>query len=284
MNPTLRLSVIAVLMLAVLALGLTAYNMSLPKQEALLVKPDAPAPLMVSYLVAAHPLPAGTLAREEDFTARAEQASKVPSGVIVDTPDARVGLRGSLVRKFLETGMAVTSDDVLRPRDRGFLASVLQPGTRAISINVDAETSVSGLIWPGDHVDVVLTHDIKNANLAHGTVSETILHDVRIIGIDQEIVQGAPSNNASAGKVAKTVTLQVAPDQVEVVTTGEHLGKLSLAMRSAVEQAGAKVSVPVFSGDVSPAIAHEGAAATVTVYEGGQTPKQTEYSFKAGGR
>ena len=282
MNPSLRLSVIAVLLLAVAALGLTAYNLNQPKQ-AVEVTQSTPAPLMVSYMVAAHPLPAGTLAREEDFAPRAVQSSNVPSGAIMDTPDARVGLRGSLVRTFLDTGNPVTAADILRPRDRGFLASVLQPGTRAMSINVDAETGVSGLIWPGDHVDVVLTHEIKDANLAHGTVSETILHDVRIIGIDQEIVQGAPANNSAAGKVAHTVTLQVAPDQVEVITTGGHLGKLSLAMRSAVDQSGVTVSAPVFSGDVSPAIAAQGAATSVVVYEGGKDPKQTVFSFKTGG-
>ena len=282
MNPSLRLSVIAVLLLAVAALGLTAYNLNQPKAVQVVAQ-NTPAPLMVSYLVATHPLPAGTLAREEDFTPRAVQSSSVPSGVIMDTPDARVGLRGSLVRVFLDTGNPVKAEDVLRPRDRGFLASVLQPGTRAMSINVDAETGVSGLIWPGDHVDVVLTHEIKDANLAHATVSETILHDIRIIGIDQEIVQGAPANNSAAGKVAHTVTLQVAPEQVEVVTTGGHLGKLSLAMRSAVDQAETSVSAPVFSGDVSPAIAQQAAGATVVVYEGGKEPKQTVFSFKNAG-
>ena len=81
----------------------------------------------------------------------------VPSGAIRDTPDDRTRLRGSLVRKFLDTGSPITSENVLRPRDRGFLASVLAPGTRAISIKVDAESGVSGLIKPGDYVDVVLT-------------------------------------------------------------------------------------------------------------------------------
>ena len=94
-------------------------------------------------------------------------SDSVPSGAILDTPDARIGLRGSLVRKFLDAGSPVTSQDVLRPRDRGFLASVLAPDSRAISIKVDADSGVSGLIWPGDYVDVVLTQVIDKADLAH---------------------------------------------------------------------------------------------------------------------
>ena len=178
------------------------------------------------------------MAREEDFAVRSVPSDSVPTGAILDTPDARIGLRGSLVRKFLDTGSPVTSQDVLRPRDRGFLASVLAPDSRAISIKVDAASGVSGLIWPGDYVDVVLTQVIDKADLAHRTLSETVLHNVRIVAIDQEIVQGGPANNATAGKVAHTVSLQLAPEQVKKITVAEQLGKLSLAVRSAVDQAG----------------------------------------------
>src|SRR5262249_12516047 len=180
MSSTLRLSIILVMLLATAALGLIAYNMNLPKPVVQVTEntpaPPAPppAPVTIGYFVAAHPLPAGTLGREEDFTVRSVSPDSVPSGAVIDTPQVKIGLRGSLVRTFLDTGSLVTSQNVLRPRDRGFLASVLSPGTRAISINVDAESGVSGLIWPGDYVDVVLTQVIDKTDLAHGTLSETV--------------------------------------------------------------------------------------------------------------
>src|SRR6516225_625211 len=124
---TLRLSIMVVLLLAIASLVLFAYNMILPKPVAQIAQ-NAPAPVTVGYFVAAHPLPAGTLARDEDFAVRSAPSAGVPSGAILDTPDARIGLCGSLVRTFLDTGSPVTSQDVLRPRDRGFLASVLAPG------------------------------------------------------------------------------------------------------------------------------------------------------------
>jgi len=280
MSSTLRLSIIMVLLLATTALGLIAYNMNLPKPVVQVTEntpapPPPPVPVTVGYFVAAHPLPAGTLAREEDFTVRSVSPDSVPSGAIIDTSEVRIGLRGSLVRTFLDTGSLVTSQNVLRPRDRGFLASVLAPGTRAISINVDAESGVSGLIWPGDYVDVVLTQVIDKTDLAHGTLSETVLHNVRIIAIDQEIMQGVPANNATAGKVAHTVSLELAPEQVGKITVAEHLGKLSLAIRAAVEQHDTGNTGTVFSGDVSPKIARQ--TATVKVYRG---DKVTEYSVK----
>jgi hypothetical protein len=145
MSSTLRLSIIMVLLLATAALGLIAYNMNLPK-PVVQVTENTPAPVTTGYFAAAHPLQAGTLARDEDFTVRSVPSDRVPSRAILDTPDAKINLRGSLVRTFLDTGSTVTSQDVLRPRDRGFLASVLAPGSRAISINVDAESGVSGRI------------------------------------------------------------------------------------------------------------------------------------------
>ncbi|MCP3471590.1 Flp pilus assembly protein CpaB [Bradyrhizobium sp. CCGUVB1N3] len=291
MSSTLRLSIIMVFLLATAALGLIAYNMVLPKEQVAVVQVAEKAPEpppAVAYLVAARPLPRGTLARDEDFTVRSVPASDgAPAGAILDTADAKIGLRGALVRNFLDTGSPVTSKDILRPRERGFLATVLAPDSRAISINVDAASGVSGLIWPGDYVDVVMTQestaandDKRNPDQQHGTLSETVVHNVRIVAIDQEIVQGGSASNATAGKVARTVSLQLAPEQVKKVTVAAVLGKLTLAVRSAVDRqdtgdtaatvvvyarnSGTKYSVrrddtgntrTLLSGDVLPAIA-----------------------------
>src|SRR5437879_12386138 len=113
--------------------------MNLPKQSPIAVTERGPAaPQTVGYFVAARPLPRGTLARDEDFTVRSVPPGNVPAGAILDTSDAKIGIRGSLVRNFLDTGSLVTSENILRPRERGFLASVLAPDRRAVSNNVDA--------------------------------------------------------------------------------------------------------------------------------------------------
>src|ERR1700748_2424102 len=97
-----------VFLFATAALGLIAYNMILPKAQVPVAQvtenTPAPAPPAVGYFVAAHPLPRGTLARDEDFTVRSSPPGSVPTEAILDTPDAKIGLRGSLVRNFLDTG------------------------------------------------------------------------------------------------------------------------------------------------------------------------------------
>ena len=259
MSSTLRLSIIMVFLFATAALGLIAYNMNLAKGPLPVVQATAkaPEPLTVGYYVAAHPLPRGTLARDEDFTVRSVPTGGVPKGAIIVSDDAKIGIRGSLVRNFLDTGSPVTSEDILRPRERGFLASVLAPNSRAISINVDAASGVSGLIWPGDYVDVVLTQEPTTAgedktSQQHGMLSETVAQNVRIVAIDQEIVQGGPANNAAAGKVAHTVSLELAPEQVKKVTIAGQRGKLTLAVRSSVDRhdtGDAETTVVVYARD-----------------------------------
>lgn len=280
MSSSLRVSIILVLLLATTALGLIAYNMNSPKQVPIAVAEKGPvAPATVGYFVAARHLPKGTLAREEDFTIRSVPPERVPAGAILETPDSKAGLSGSLVRKFVEAGAPVTPQDILRPRDRGFLASVLAPDSRAISIKVDEESGVSGLIRPGDHVDVVLTQVFEKADPARRALSETVLQNVRVIAIDQEIVQGGKPAGPALAKQAQTVSLELMADQVKKITVAKQLGTLSLAVRAAVDQWDTADTAAMSSCDVSPELARQNALAgqrtAVLVHSGGEVKQYT---------
>ena len=233
---------------------------ALPISVTVTVAPEAPPPpLTVDVLVAARALPAGTLMKEEDFTKRAVLSAEVPKGALTESPEARASIRGALLRHYLDSNNILMAGDVLHPRDRGFLAAVLTPGTRAVSVGVDAVTGNGGLIWPGDRVDLILTQqlDEKDAALARRYVGETVLGDVRVVAVDQSIAQGAvPSSDNATGRLAHTVTLEVTPQQAERAAVAERLGRLTLAIRAAdgiAEATGPRSSV--YGGDVSPALA-----------------------------
>jgi pilus assembly protein CpaB len=131
MSSTLRLSIIAVLLLSTTALGLIAYRSMNPQvQIPDIPAPFTPAPSKEGYFVATKPLRIGTLAKEDDFKFKPLTPGIVaPPDVTIEAPDAIARLRGSLVRRFLDTESPVTSKDILRPQDRGFLASVLEAGS-----------------------------------------------------------------------------------------------------------------------------------------------------------
>ena len=281
---SLRLVVIAMMVTTAIALGMIAYRMALPPAVTMVQMPaPAPAPLPTAgYLVAARPLPAGTLARDEDFNVRTVRPDEVPQGALAMGPDTLVGIRGGLIRRYMDAGSPVTYADILRPRDRGFLAAVLSPGTRAVSVGVDAVTGVAGLIWPGDRVDVILTQQVEQSNASPGrrVVSETVLKDIRVIAVDQEIVQGASNTAGVAGKVARTVTLQVTQEEAARITVAQRLGGLALAIRAIADSPDQQAYGPaVFGDDVSPALSSSGErpGSRVEVIEG---DKRSDVTFR----
>ena len=165
-----------------------------------------------------------------------------------------------MVRRPVVAGAALHSDDLLLPGEHGFLAAVLRPGKRATTVAVDAVSGSAGLIWPGDTVDLILTQVIDNANLAPGrrVAAETVLHDARVIAIDQHLA-GGPSPGVDE-KGNRTVTLEVDAADAERVEVAARIGRLSLVVCATIPgQAGSVLpSGPTWAGDVSSAL--EGSA------------------------
>lgn len=261
---SMRLIVVGLILATAAALGMIAFQIANPPRQAALVAaaPSGPVvPLPVRFLVAARALPPGTLMREADVAVKALPRERLPEGALVDDDEGRAMLAGALVQRFVEPGAPIVSADLLRTRDRGFLAAVLAPGTRAISIGVDPITGVSGLIWPGDHVDVILTQEIDRGTSATAKriIGETVLTNIRVIAIDQDIVQGAPRGSIVAGKLASTVTLQANSDDAERLAVASRMGHLSLAIRAFGDTlptagAGRPVVATISGDDVSPAL------------------------------
>ena len=252
----LRVIVAAILLVASGGLGWLAF-LALNPTEAVATSRPAP-PLRV--LVAAQSLQTGVLLKDSDLRERDIPADQVPEGAVLVGEDALAEVRGAMLRRYLDAGAPLIRTDVLRPRDRGFLAAVLSPGARAVSIGVDARSGASGLISPGDLVDVILTQEFQRGDTASGRriVAETVLTSIRVIAVDQQIAQGASSTPTqtvpgSPSRVASTVTLQVTPEQSERVAVAERLGRILLTVRSieagdSAVQAGKPAAEAVLAG------------------------------------
>ena len=155
------------------------------------VKPEAPKPVVqVAVLIASRAVRAGSLLKPEEITAREFIEENLPPGVSTDTAANRQLLVGAMVRRPLAVGEPLMIADMMRPGDHGFLAAVLTPGMRAVTIGVDAVTGTAGLIWPGDRVDVIMTQTIDDTTLPIGrrVAAETIQRNARVIAIDQQLV------------------------------------------------------------------------------------------------
>jgi len=166
-------------------------------------------------------------------------------------------ISGAVARRRIEQGEPILHGQVLKPGDSGFLAAVLQPGMRAITVDVNARTSSGGLVFPGDRVDVLLTQNFNNQELPldRRTSSETAATDLRVLAIDQRL-QANIQPNAPDTKVPATVTLEVDPGQAQKISVAAKLGELSLVVRSLQTPVGpasdpAKPSDVYWSNDVS---------------------------------
>ena len=183
----------------------------------------APPPDTKTYvLVADKALPTGAFVKENRLTWQSWPDEQLhPSYLIRNQVDLK-DLIGSVVRRPIAAGEPVTTGRIIKPGNRGFLAAVLRPGYRAVSLRVNATSSISGLVFPGDRVDIILTHDVSA-----GRVSETILTNVRILAIDQQT-----NDQTRAPKIGKHATFEVTPKQAEMVTVLSDMGRLSLSLRS----------------------------------------------------
>ncbi len=102
------------------------------------------------------------------------------------------------------------------------LVQKLGENTRAMAIKVDAVTAVGGFVTPGDFVDIVLT---QGSNLELRAV--TILQKIRVIGVDQ---QSEELNEQP--EVARTITVEVTPEQGQRLALAQKAGTLSLTLRT----------------------------------------------------
>lgn len=279
----LRVVFFALMALGLVGFGTVAWISSRPPAAEAATGSAAPAQ-KVAVVAAARPIHAGTLLRPEDLVAKEVPRNETGPDTTIDTPDARRNLSGAMVRRGFGPGELVRSTDVMHPGDHGFLAAVLLPTMRALTVGVDAITGTAGLIWPGDRVDLILTQVIPDnaAPPGHRVAAETVLTDVRVIAIDQQLVQGA--SPGSSDQPARTVTLEVDRDQAERVSVATRLGRLSLAVRSAdiAHQTPDPhdPSKTVWASDVSAALSHDATPSTdraIRVFSGAADSKEFHF-------
>lgn len=203
-------------------------------------KVDEPRETGVFVLVAAKDLPAGHIITVSDLRWQSWPDKSVPQQYVVKkdagSTDIPATYVGTVVRRGIVASGPISADNLIKLGDRGFLAAVLKPGHRAISMRIDESTGVAGLIYPGDRVDVILTHEVgvkkesERETENRVRVSETILSNVRVIAIDQSL-EDLKSAKGQA-RSPKTTTLEVTPQQAEIIAVATRMGTLTLTLQS----------------------------------------------------
>jgi len=184
-------------------------------------------------LVAANDLPIGTLIGPSDFSWADWPEKAVNPGFFTEAvqPDAMETLAGSVVRKAIYADEPILPQKIVQKGETGFMAALLGPGKRAVSVEISPESASAGFILPDDRVDVIVTYDVEvlqGENMVERTVVVTALENARVLAIDQMFgeVDGVPALTGS------TATLELTPEQAELMSIASRKGTISLTLRS----------------------------------------------------
>jgi len=247
----------------------------------------APEQQSKKVLVAKANLPTGTFIKEEDVTWQKWPTDGVNENYLVEGVTDVNTIVGAVARKGILAGEPITEAGIARPGDRGFLAAVLSPGMRAITIDVTDPSSVAGLAFPGDRIDLLLNLRFTLENSAGSPdggakyepqTSETILENVRVLATDRNL-----NDINSEAKSVNTATIEVTPKQAEMVKVAASMGQLSMSLRGLAKPGDGKSNPAVASnGSLTPTKASFMADASMPATTPGGVEKGSNSSSTTG--
>ncbi len=183
----------------------------------------------IEVLVASRHIRLGDSVRSKDLKWQEWPKQAAVSGYITKSrqPKAESTFSGAIARAPFLEGEPIKEQKLIKVSEGGVLAAILPSGMRAISTPIREETAAGGFILPNDRVDVIVSRRVRTARREEH-VSETVLRNVRILAIGQniEIKDGKKVANG------KTATLELSPRQTETLTLAQSMGDISLALRS----------------------------------------------------
>lgn len=182
------------------------------------------APEVVRVIATSQEIAFGQTIEQHMLTTIEWPAGSVPAGAITDiaTLVPSGGGEPRRAKRTMAQGELILPSKISDWGEKVTIVQTIGENNRAISISVNAQTGVGGFVTPGDEVDIVLTRgggdDLR---------AVTILQKIRVIGVDQR----SDEQNEQAA-VARTVTVEVTPEQGQKLALAQRAGTLSLSLRS----------------------------------------------------
>jgi pilus assembly protein CpaB len=158
----------------------------------------------------------------------------VPEGSFQKTED----VVGKIVKNNFHPGEVITTKRIAEHLGGSTLSSLVSENSRAISIRVDDVVGVAGFVLPGNRVDVLATRVKRDAG--HGKAeTNTILENIKVLAVDQE---ASPDKEKPA--VVRAVTLELKPNEAEILVAAMQEGKIQLTLRNPVDSNKLKETQP----------------------------------------
>ena len=133
---------------------------------------------------------------------------------------------GKVAKQKLLSGEVLLKDKFTESGAGSTLAALIRPQMRAVTVRVDDVVGVAGFLLPGNHVDVIAARKAQER-----ATTRTILSDLNVLAVDQ--TSGTDKNEPV---VVRAVTLEMTPQQAEVLMRAREEGRIQLTLRNPNDQ------------------------------------------------
>ena len=175
----------------------------------------------LTVVIAADVIPADTTITEDMVTIK-EIAQKSVRGMAFTSMEEVIG---QVAKEKILKGAQVLASQVKKSGDT-LAGKIPAAGLRALSLPVIGVNGISGLIIPGNYVDIIGTFKNYMSHSQESTITTTLLQNVQVLAVGQNI------NERVSSEISSSVTVAVTPEEAEVLTLAINGGAvIALALR-----------------------------------------------------
>lgn len=185
----------------------------------------------VNVIVASGDFGKGTKISTETVAVRSVPQEFVHSSAV--SPDQFDRIEGQALAFGVKSGEAILWS-LLEPKRPTTFSTRVEAGRRAITVPVDEINSISGLLEPGDLIDLMLTVDQKGRR-----VTVPLILGVRVMATGQRQLNDPKSGER---RTYNTVTLDTEPRDARNIIVARDAGRITALLRNPQDNAGARPS------------------------------------------
>ncbi len=278
--------IIAIVIAAVAAFAVLKMsgNQSAPEQP----KPVSQDIKTIDVYIATKPIPIGSVITEDMLASQ-----KWPEHLAVDgfvRAGSETNPIGMVARGAFQQNEPLILAKLANPSDPNFLAGDLPAGMRVVTIPINEIDGVAGFVFPGDHVDLILTHEIDSWITPPGgstnaepqqtkeTITETLLTNVKVLAIDQRASNSGATDKDGKLLIPKSASLMVSQENAQRVRLAQKTGTVSMVLRSLADRESVDEKILTDKSNISlVAPTDAGTEETIKVVRGAPaTPKENE--------
>ncbi len=256
---------------AVIVLRMSANEEPTPQQQ--IMGESQPALKAVNVYVAATPVPIGSTLAQEMIAVQPWPEHLVPEGFI--RTDSGTSIVGMVARGPFQVQEPFLASKLANPNDPNFLAGALPKGMRVITLQTNEIEGVGGFVFPGDHVDIMFTHQItrwvtppstSNSSAVvqpreqATTITESLLTNVMVLATDQRVSSSNTTDKNGNLIIPRSLSLMVSPTDAQRLRLAAQKGTLTLALRSLQDKESSDPLIVTGPADISSVEEFAGAA------------------------